>query len=119
MTCLTPYSKTNLFVKAFYSETNAKGRYPDRRGYYGVGMQVGDILREIMGITGWKQAKLATAVHTYQGNISKWMSGRHSPNKDQWDQVLALIARDPRLAHLRFEADTGAVPVMGKSAQAR
>jgi hypothetical protein len=39
---------------------------------------------------------------------------RHSPNKDQWDQVLALIARDPRLAHLRFEADTGAVPVMGK-----
>jgi repressor LexA len=46
--------------------------------------------------------------------ISKWISGRHSPNKTQWDNVLALIRRDPRLAHLRTIADTSSVAVMGR-----
>jgi repressor LexA len=80
----------------------------------GIGLQVSDVLREIMAATGWKQARLAQAIHTFQGNISKWMSGRHSPNKAQWDHVLALIESDPRLQHLRFETSPSTVPVMGK-----
>lgn len=87
---------------------------PSRRGFHGVDMQVDQILREIMGATGMGQAQLARAVGTYQGNISKWISGKHSPNKEQWDPVLALIARDPRLAHLRFETDKSSVSIMGK-----
>jgi repressor LexA len=87
---------------------------PSDQTHRGSGVRVEDILREIMAATGWKQARLAQAVHTYQGNISKWLSGIHSPNKDQWDQVLSLIRKDPRLEHLRFETSPTAVPLMGR-----
>jgi len=80
----------------------------------GVVMQVGEVLREIQEATGWGQKRLATAVGVSQGNVSKWLSETHTPNKAQWDGVLALIRSDPRLAHLRIEVDTGSVAVMGR-----
>lgn len=81
----------------------------------GYSMQVGDILNEIAEATGYKQAKLADFLHVSQGTISKWRSGAQSPNKDQWDYVLRVIASDARLAHLRYPAAMGStVPVMGR-----
>lgn len=91
-----------------------KGQLTSDCANRGIGLQVSDVLREIMAATGWKQARLAQAIHTFQGNISKWMSGRHSPNKAQWDNVLALIESDPRLQHLRFETSPSTVRIMGK-----
>jgi hypothetical protein len=50
----------NEFIRqGILFRNECEGSLPCRQGYYGVGMQVGDILREIMGITGWGQAKLA------------------------------------------------------------
>jgi repressor LexA len=77
-------------------------------------MQVGEVVQEVLAATGWNQAHLARAIGVSQGNISKWRSGQHSPNKEQWDAVLALIKGDPRLAHLRFEVGTGEAAVMGR-----
>lgn len=77
-------------------------------------MQVGEVIREIQEATGWGQKRLAAAVGTSQGNVSKWLSDIHTPNKTQWDGVLALIRSDPRLAHLRHEVDTGSIGVMGR-----
>lgn len=77
-------------------------------------MQVGEVIREIQEATGWGQARLAVAVGVSQGNISKWLSGTHTPNKAQWDGVLDLIRSDPSLAHLRHEVDVGSVGVMGR-----
>lgn len=77
-------------------------------------MQVGEVLSEIAEATGWRQAQLAKSLGVSQGTISKWISGQQSPNKSQWDVVLSLIRRDPRLGHLRHEVDTGSVAVMGR-----
>lgn len=81
----------------------------------GYSMQVDHVLREIAEATGWKQHQMAKAFEVRQGTISKWMAGTHSPNKTQWDRVIALIRKDPRLAHLRQPVSAGGVaPVMGK-----
>jgi repressor LexA len=77
-------------------------------------MEVGQVLREIMDATGWNQKQLGRAVGVSQGNISKWLSDAHTPNKAQWDPVQNLIRGDPRLAHLRHEIETGSVAVMGR-----
>lgn len=78
-------------------------------------MQVDHILREVIEATGWKQAVMAAAFGVGQGTISKWMAGTHSPNKTQWDRVVAVIQKDARLAHLRQPVSAGGVaPVMGK-----
>lgn len=63
-------------------------------------MTVGQILTEIMKVTGLKQAPLAKKLHVGQSTISKWIKGEHSPNKDQWDRVIKLIAKNTALAHL-------------------
>lgn len=77
-------------------------------------MQVSDILREIADATGWGQAKMAQSFHVSQGTVSKWMSDQQTPNLKQWNDVQAVIRRDPRLEHLRYQADTGSVAVMGR-----
>lgn len=81
----------------------------------GFSMQVDHILREIGEATRWKQAQMGKAFKVGQGTISKWISGAQSPNKKQWDRVVAVIMRDARLAHLRQPIQIGgAAPVMGK-----
>lgn len=80
----------------------------------GRSMQVADIVKEILDVTGWKQAGLAKRLRIAQGTISKWMAGTHTPNKAQWDGVLALIEKDPSLSHLRYEIKPGDVGIMGK-----
>lgn len=80
----------------------------------GVVMQVAQTIREIQEATGWNQVEIGAAVEVSQGNISKWLAGTHAPNTKQWDRVLDLIRRDPRLAHLRQEVDPGSVAVMGR-----
>lgn len=75
-------------------------------------MTVGQILTEIMRLTGLKQAPLAKKIHVGQSTISKWIKAEHSPNKDQWDRVIKLIVKDPRLMHLREAAGGADAPEM-------
>lgn len=42
------------------------------------------------------QAKLAKKLGVSQGSVSKWLSGTQSPNKRQWDAVVALAAKFPK-----------------------
>lgn len=78
-------------------------------------MDVGQVLHEISEATGWKQKALASRLKVSQGTISKWISGQQSPNKQQWDRVLQLIRKDPRLEQLLRQIEPpGVVPVMGK-----
>jgi len=104
----------NEFIRQGILLGNEYGAPVPSRWGTGVVMQVGEVLREIQEATGWGQARLAQAVGVSQGNISKWLSGTHIPNKTQWDAVEALIRKDPRIAHLRHEVDTGSVAIMGR-----
>ena len=63
-------------------------------------MRVPDVLRQILDLTGVNQNTLAKRVGVSQGTVSKWIAEAQSPNKTQWDNVLDVIAADPRLAHL-------------------
>lgn len=47
------------------------------------------VVRELL--TRMKQAELAKKASVSQGTISKWLSGAQSPNKRQWDAVLAIF----------------------------
>lgn len=78
-------------------------------------MQVAEVLHRITEAMDWTQSVLAKRIDVSQGTISKWNSGQQSPNKSQWDRVIALIRREPRLERLLSEIEpTGAVPVMGR-----
>ena len=78
-------------------------------------MQVGEVLHRIKETMDWTQTTLAKKIGVSQGTISKWGSGEQSPNKTQWDPVLALIRKEPKLERLWQEIEpTGGVPVMGK-----
>jgi repressor LexA len=78
-------------------------------------MQVAEVLHRIKEEMDWTQSVLAKRIDVSQGTISKWNSGQQSPNKAQWDRVIALIRREPRLEKLLSEVEpTGAVPVMGR-----
>lgn len=78
-------------------------------------MQVAEVINEISEATGWKQKKLATLFGVSQGTISKWISTQQTPNLAQWEGVLRIIRRDPRLAHLRQRIEPGSdIPVMGR-----
>ncbi len=56
-----------------------------------------------MKATGWKQMTLAARLAVSQATISKWLKGGQTPIKAQWDNVLELIAKDPKLIHLRHK----------------
>lgn len=78
-------------------------------------MQVGEVLHRINEAMGWTQSQLAKKISVSQGTISKWNSGQQSPNKLQWDRVIALIRKESLLEQLLIEIEpTGAVPVMGR-----
>lgn len=78
-------------------------------------MQVAEILNEIAKATGWKQTALGKKIGVSQATISKWLAGSQSPNTAQWDNVNALIGRDPRLVHLRHAANLGgSVTIVGR-----
>lgn len=78
-------------------------------------MQVDHIVARILEATGWTQSKLGQTLGVGQGTVSKWFAGSHTPNKAQWDKVLALIMKDPRLADLRPSGGVAhSAPVMGK-----
>lgn len=78
-------------------------------------MQVDQYISVIMDTLGWTQTRLGNVLGVGQGTVSKWLAGTHTPNKKQWDRVLALIMKDPRLADLRPSVGTGhSAPVMGK-----
>lgn len=63
-------------------------------------MQVPEVVRQVLELTGLNQGEFAREAGVAQGTISKWLSGQQSPNKRQWDAVLDLIAGDPRVVHL-------------------
>lgn len=63
-------------------------------------MRVPEVVRQILDLTGMKQEEFAKEADVSQGTVSKWLSEQQSPNKRQWDTVLALIAADSRLVHL-------------------
>lgn len=78
-------------------------------------MQVDQYISVIMDTLGWTQTRLGNVLGVGQGTVLKWLAGTHTPNKKQWDRVLALIMKDPRLADLRPSVGTGhSAPVMGK-----
>jgi SOS-response transcriptional repressor LexA len=79
-----------------------------------VQMNVPSILNKVLAIAGFTQAELARKVGVSQGTISKWISDQQSPNKRQWDDVMAVIAADDRLRHLLKEArsDLAEVPLL-------
>lgn len=76
-------------------------------------MGVPEIVQQIMALTGLKQKTLAKRLDVAQGTISKWISEKQYPNKRQWDSVVSLISRDPRLSGLLNETtDMAYVPVL-------
>lgn len=77
-------------------------------------MQVSPTVRDILETTGWGQAVFAKKIGVSQGTVSKWLSEKQSPNKKEWDEVVGLVRSDPRLAHLRYEVETGSVAVGGR-----
>lgn len=63
-------------------------------------MNVPQILREALDLTGLKQAQFAGRIGVSQGTISKWMAEAVSPNKKQWDDVTRFLAKNQRTRHL-------------------
>ena len=78
-------------------------------------MQVSEVLQHIKDGMGWTQSGLADRLGVSQSTISKWNSNQQSPNKSQWDRVLELVRREPKLERLLAEVEpTGSVPVVGR-----
>jgi repressor LexA len=82
-------------------------------------IEVGEVLRRIEDEGDLTQKVLAKKIGSSQGTISKWASGKQSPNKAKWDKVLDLIRKEPKLRALK--ADMGLnrptkaeIPVMGR-----
>ena len=78
-------------------------------------VQVSDIIREIMDLTGMKQAAFAKKIGVGQGTVSKWINNEQIPNLKQWQPVVLLIRKDPRLRSLRDRLNPPrAIPVVGR-----
>lgn len=64
------------------------------------------IVQELMRVARIGQAKFAKAVKVSQGTVSKWISGKQSPNKTQWDRVIALASGYPDMQrYIRDHSD--------------
>lgn len=68
-------------------------------------MKAREAVPRILEATGWTQKDFAKKIVVSQGTISKWMTESQSPNTKQWDKVLDLIRRDPRLVDLAQELE--------------
>lgn len=69
------------------------------------------VLRELLARPGMTQARLARDIGVSQGTISKWLSGTQSPNKKQWDAVVAIAEGHKRAAEAKRPAPPTLVQV--------
>jgi transcriptional regulator with XRE-family HTH domain len=66
--------------------------------------EIPTFLRKLMDAADLTQHGLAAKVEVSQGTISKWLSGTHSPNTQQWNRVLRFARQNSKTKHLAGEA---------------
>lgn len=58
------------------------------------------IVQQLLHITKLTQGGLGKKVDVAQSTIHKWLVGDHSPNLDQWRNVIKFARQSPKTRHL-------------------
>lgn len=76
-------------------------------------MDVPSIVRQVLEVSGLTQTQLGKKVGVSQGTISRWISGGHSPNTEQWERLVTFANRFPKLRAIVKGYPTGRISIMG------
>lgn len=63
------------------------------------------IVRDLLAASGLTQGEFGKKVGVAQSTVSKWLSGEHSPNLNQWKRVVQFAEKDSKTKHLMESAD--------------